>query len=355
MMSRRPSPLPDSLPESFSVAQTQDAGVSPRRLRARDLASPFRGVRSRPPAESAAAVDDDASPGANENARLRLTIQRAARAYAARAVPGILYTHVTAAVIWDLPLPLRLLRRGAEAIDVAVLGERRAPKGVGVRGHQLRAELTRTGVRRGLRVAAPASVWVQLAPLLSVGELVELGDAVVHIPRRRGMHRGTPADALAARDDLVEAMEAGRRVGAARLRAALGLIRVGAASPPETRIRLACVRRQLPEPLLDVDVFGVDGRPIGFTELAFPDHGVLVEYEGDHHRRSPKQWQRDIEKHAACVAAGWEVVRLTAADLHRDAAPAAAKIAAALARGELRRSSVPWGRVAAADAAGGDG
>jgi hypothetical protein len=119
------------------------------------------------------------------------------------------------------------------------------------------------------------------------------------------MHRGTPADALAARDDLVEAMEAGRRVGAARLRAALGLIRVGAASPPETRIRLACVRRQLPEPLLDVDVFGVDGRPIGFTELAFPDHGVLVEYEGDHHRRSPKQWQRDIEKHAACVAAGW--------------------------------------------------
>jgi hypothetical protein len=33
------------------------------------------------------------------------------------------------------------------------------------------------------------------------------------------------------------------------------------------------VRRQLPEPL-DVDVFGVDG--IGFTELAFPDHGVLV-------------------------------------------------------------------------------
>jgi hypothetical protein len=83
-------------------------------------------------------------------------------------------------VIWDLPLPLRLLRRGAEAIDVAVLGERRAPKGVGVRGHQLRAELTRTGVRRGLRVAAPASVGAA-GSALSVGELVELGDAVVHI------------------------------------------------------------------------------------------------------------------------------------------------------------------------------
>jgi hypothetical protein len=105
----------------------------------------------------------------------------------------------------------------------------------------------------------------------------------------------------------------------ARLRAALGQIRVGAASPPETRIRLACVRRYYLS--LDVDVFGVDGRPIGFTELAFPDHGVLVEYEGDHHRRSPKQWQRDIEKHAACVAAGWEVVRPTAADLHRRQCP----------------------------------
>ncbi|MEO2135822.1 hypothetical protein [Microbacterium sp.] len=97
---------------------------------ARDLATPFRAVRSRPPAEPAAA-DLDAAPAANEDARLRLTIQRAAQAYATRAVPGILFTHVTAAVIWGLPLPLRLLRRSAEAIDVAVLGERRGPKGAG--------------------------------------------------------------------------------------------------------------------------------------------------------------------------------------------------------------------------------
>lgn len=158
MMSRRPSPLPDSLPDSFSVAQALDAGVSPRRLRARDLATPFRGVRSRPPAEPAAA-DLDAAPAANEDARLRLTIQRAAHAYATRAVPGILFTHVTAAVIWGLPLPLRLLRRGAEAIDVAVLGERRGTKGAGVRGHQLRAELTEIVMRRGLRAARVAAGW----------------------------------------------------------------------------------------------------------------------------------------------------------------------------------------------------
>lgn len=354
-MSRHPSPLPEGLPDAFSVAQAQDAGVSPRRLRARDLATPFRGVRTRRPTRTADAEDGDATPVAREDARLRATILDAACAYATRASPGILFTHITAAVIWDLPLPLRVLRRGAEAIDVAVLGERRAAKGAGVRGHQLRAELTTVAAHRGLRVAAPASVWAQLAPALSVVELVELGDAIVHIPRRRGMRRGSPADALATRDELRDAVHAGRRVGIARLRAALPLIRVGAASPPETRIRLACARSRLPEPLLDVDVFGVDGSPIGFTELAFPDHGVLVEYEGDHHRRSPRQWQRDIDKHAACVTAGWEVVRLTAADLERDAAPAVAKIADAVARGGRRRSSVPWGRIGAGEPTGGDG
>lgn len=227
-------------------------------------------------------------------------------------------------------------------------GVRRAPKGAGVRGHQLRAELTEVRVHEGLAVAAPATVWAQLAPLMTIDELIELGDAIVHIPRRRGMRRGVPSDAKGTIDDLADAVAAGRRLGAARLRAALPQIRVGAASPPETRIRLACVRAGLPVPELDVDVLTVDGRAIGYTELAFPAERVLVEYEGDHHRRERAQWQRDIRKHAACAAAGWEVVRLTADDLHRGCAPAVARIRDALWRGA--DSSVPSGRVAASEA-----
>lgn len=354
-MSRRPAPLPPRLPAAFSVRDAQAAGVTLRRLRARDLDAPFWGVRRRAGREDDDR-DDELSPVAREGNRLRRKVVQQTAAYAARAAGGILFTHATAAVVWDLPVPLRLLRQASEAIDVAVLDTRRAPKGAGVRGHQLRAQLTDVREHCGLAVASPACVWAQLAPALSVDELIELGDAVVHVPRRRGMQRGGASDARGTVDELEDAARAGRRLGAAKLRAALPLIRVGAASPPETRIRLACLRAGLPAPELDVDVFAVDGRAIGYTELAFPAHRVLVEYEGDHHRRDRTQWHRDIHKHAACAAAGWEVVRLTAADLHREAAPAVARIADALRRGaERSRSSVPFGRRDCAQATEGDG
>lgn len=270
----------------------------------------------------------------------RAGIVRRARVFASAMPEGWFFSHATAAILWSLPLPRRIVRTvweaGGRGIDVAAPSPRRAPKAAGVRGHALLPELTGIRVVDGLAATSPATTWALLAPLLSVDELIEVGDAIVHIPRKRGMRRGEPDDALGTLEHLASALEAGRRVGARTLREALPQIRVGSASSGETRVRLACDRAGLPEPALDFDVLSRSGAPIGFTEIAFPEWRTLVEYEGDHHRVDRAQWDRDIEKHAACVAAGWDVVRLTARHVRPSPEPAIARIRAALVRAGWR-------------------
>ncbi|WP_424449694.1 hypothetical protein [Microbacterium arborescens] len=57
-----------------------------------------------------------------------------------------------------------------------------------------------------------------------------------------------------------------------------------------------------------------------------------AEVEGDHHRTSRRQWARDIEKHTAYVALGFEVVRLTSAHIRPTGSAAVTLVGGALRR-----------------------
>ncbi len=70
---------------------------------------------------------------------------------------------------------------------------------------------------------------------------------------------------------------------------------------------------------------------LGITDLVYPAQRTIVEIEGDHHRVSRAQWERDIAKYAAYAAHGWEVVRLTAGHVRGDA-PSGARIVASVLR-----------------------
>jgi hypothetical protein len=323
-MPRRPRPLPESLGDAFSVAAARAAGVSPNRLRTKDLESPFHGTRARiTPEGSATNAEGDPPPSPWELAR-RVEARRAG-IFGTALSSHMFFAGRTAAVLQGAPID------PGPHLVVGVFTPVRAPRHRGVRGVKVAPALANLRTHDGLRMTTPATTWAMLAPELTVRELVTLGDSFVRIPRDS---RGTlqPHRRLATISQLERAASAGRRVGVAKLRQALPLIRVGSASPLETELRLDAAAGGLPEPDLDAEIRDGRGRLIGISEVVYRNLKVAVEVEGDHHRTDRNQWNRDIDKYAAYAAEGWEVVRLTAAHIRGEHPRAVGILRAALRR-----------------------
>lgn len=309
-----PRQLPSGLDDTFACADARAAGASRTRLRAADLDAPFRGVRRRidprPP------DDEPYARGRAERAR----VTSLARAYAKVMPERAFFAGRTAAMLYGMPID------HGEAIEVAELTPGRAPRAAGVRGRTIAPALASIGTLEGLRVSSPASTWAMLAGALTVRQLIHAGDALVLIPRD---DHGRPQPHLqrATIGELVAAAHAPGRRARARLLGALEEIRVGAMSPLESDYRVDARRAGLPEPALDVEIRTPRGRLLGIADAAYPTYRVLVEVEGEHHRVDRRQWQRDIDKHAAYAAHGWELVRLTAGHI-RGRVPTASGIVA---------------------------
>jgi len=326
-----PAPLPPELGTAFGYREARARGASPRRLRAGDLAAPHRGVRIRV-AEAALPHED-----ADRALRIAEAVRRRTEAYDIVRHPDAFFTGWSALALYGLPLERvrgerlsgDLLLSGTGALDVGVFAPQRAPRARGVHAVQIRPALATLRSVGGFPVTSPASTWALLADELDAAALTRLGDAIVRIPRdERG--RPLPEKQLATIDQLYAAAEVPRRRGRPALHTALTQIRVGSASPLETDWRLGAASAGLPEFDLDVEIRDGRGGLLGIADAAHRGYRVAVEIEGDHHRTDRAQWSRDIEKHAAYVAAGWEPVRITAAHLRSGRATA-------LLAGALRR------------------
>ncbi|MHA7985449.1 endonuclease domain-containing protein [Rathayibacter sp. CAU 1779] len=352
----RPGPLPPHLGSSFSVVDAIASGATARRMRASDLEIPFRGVRRRlvingladaGPARSVAGRSDaglsdtgrsDAASrpaiGAARAAEARILAN--ARAYAHCMTEHEFFSHVTAAVIWGIPLAYAAIRDSR--VHVSVMAPHRASKRLDVVGHQARAGLVTvcTHPVTGLRVSSPASTWASLATVLTHPyDLVAAADAVVHVPRMPGgfaFSAGERTEPLATIDDLGSCVTAGRRVGIRALRVALPRVRTGAASRPETWTRLTILDAGLPEPVLDHDVFDEHGTFVACVDLAYPELRIAIEYDGGQHRTDAQQWARDIDRLEALAALGWHVIRVDRRLLFERPRELARRVAAARAR-----------------------
>lgn len=98
-----------------------------------------------------------------------------------------------------------------------------------------------------------------------------------------------------------------------QLRELLPLVDGGAASPRESELRLELHDRGFPRPTTQEPVL-VGSRPVAFLDLSWPDYMVAVEYDGDHHRKSRKQYVKDITRLRMLEEMGWIVVRVIAED-----------------------------------------
>ncbi len=171
----------------------------------------------------------------------------------------------------------------------------------GIVAHRRRGRIG-SHVHGGIPVTDPERTLVDVAYDVSTPELLQAIEWMVY----RGL---TTVDLLAA-----FALEHHLR-GVRRIRHVIALVREGAESPMETRVRLMIRCAHLPEPRCNVVLRDAHGLFLARGDLVLERWKVLVEYDGWHHERDGHQRQRDIGRRERLEAAGWRVIVVTAADL----------------------------------------
>jgi hypothetical protein len=177
------------------------------------------------------------------------------------------------------------------------------PGGVITRNQRLeRDEVTRVV---GIPVTTPARTAFDLARLVPTEDVVARLDALM---------RATP---FSGEDVLLLAKRYPGARGLRQLRTALPLADPGAASPKETWLRLLLTDAGLPAPETQIPV--VDHyRTVAVLDMGWEQFKVAVEYDGDQHRTSRRQYVRDLRRLKALEECGWIVVRVIAEDRPED-------------------------------------
>jgi hypothetical protein len=277
----RPCPLPPPLSgQPFTIKQAKAAGLTRRRARAKDLASPCHGVRIPASADFTLLV----------------------RARSLALATGAVASHLTAAALWGFPLP-----RCFETHEVVHLMCRRGGRAVrrkDVRGHQ--AVLMPEEIIEGRYVActSPLRTWFDLAGVLALQDLVIAGDFLL---RRRN-----PLSTLAALDTFLATKEG--RPGYRKAMKARALIRADTDSPKETELRLLLVGSGLPEPSINLPLLDETGGWIQDPDMSYEKFKIAIQYDGGHHS-TPTQRRSDIFRDENARRLGWLVVVLTQWDL----------------------------------------
>lgn len=273
-----PTPLPDDLPVGLRLVDARTIGLTRDVLRGsrfdhlgRDLYRP--------------AADGSLS-----------TIDRC-RAVALVIPDDAGFTHATAAVMGELPVPWRF--ESDELIHVSRARDDIPPSRLGLISHEMELPTDHLTVHQGLRVTTPARTMLDLANDLTQAELVALGDVVI-------------GRELATRHQLEQlATWARGRRGVVRFRQALPLLDGRAESPQESKVRTWLAVCGLPRMVPQLWIRDRQGREITRCDLVNDAHKVVGEYEGSYHR-DREQYAADIARRTALVNLGYEVVQVEA-------------------------------------------
>lgn len=268
--------LPLDVSRPFTRAQGLAAGITPALLRGRRFRRLLFGVY--------VAAETPLTP------RLR------ALAGLALLPPGAFASHATAARLYQVPTPTI----PDEHFGVGAAADRRQVQGV--RCHVCHDPDLRTV--RGVPVSSPEQMFVELASLLPLVELVVVGDHLVRtrlttVARLRAFCAGSrlPHTAAAAR--------------------AAAYVRDRVDSPMETRLRMLLVLAGLPEPQVNLTIRDVDGEPVRRYDLCWPSVKVIVEYDGRHHVERLAQWESDLERREAIDDQEWRLVVVVASGIYQ--------------------------------------
>ena len=309
---KTPRPLPAELQDRpFTVVEAERAGVSQKRLRHRALHRLGKGIRSESPTAELPLSD-----------RVRPFIEVNERCAA---------SHHTAAEM--LVLPRRQQKGTPEMFHVI------RPEGSAhlnrphVIVHRMKLYSDEITTVDGIPVTTPERTWLDMAEMLTVDELVAMGDSCVRVPRAAFEDRDMPLCSLADLQRMIDRHK-GKR-GLRKAKEAIKLVRVGSDSPQETVLRLAMVRAGLPEPELNVPIIDDDGARHHEPDLSYRKYRIGIEYEGEQHGEDG-QIVRDIARSEKYEALGWTEVRISKRHMVNEGKPAVAKVRSALVQAGWR-------------------
>jgi hypothetical protein len=288
---------------SFVVQAARAAGIGRGRLQGRDLARPFWGARIPVGATEAGQLWAKPDPDEHSGQIAGRHALALAHAYAPRLKPGQFFSHLTAARIQGIPFSASLDRD--ELLDISVPSPRRSARAAGIRGHKQIVTAAHVVLLDGLPVSRPAQVWRELGPLITVEDLVCVGDYLLWWRHPRA----TPQELECA------ARSRPGRPGTAKLLESIPILADRSDSPPESRIRYRFLNAGLPAIAVNEGVYDEWGSFIAMPDLAFSRYRMVIDYEGDHHRRDRVQWQKDIARVPRLEAALWHSTRVSAQDL----------------------------------------
>lgn len=205
-----------------------------------------------------------------------------------------------------------------DPVEVVVPAKQRFGPVAGLRIHLADVADDEIRVIAETRVTRPARTCFDLARWLDVIEAVVYLDAMMS----RGLITAAQLHAYA---------EAHRHVrGWRKLQRAVALADPGAASPPESRLRVRLVLAGLPPPVTQY-IITRDGMFVARVDLAWPEYRVVVEYDGEWHAGDPAQIHRDRRRLNRILGTDdWLVLHVTAHRLRADFDGVLAEIRAAL-------------------------
>jgi very-short-patch-repair endonuclease len=225
------------------------------------------------------------------------------------APPGAVVSHHSAAALWGLDLPLH-------TADTRV--HLTVPTGAAVRNradrcfHRTHVVVGETTRHEGMEVTTPARTWRDLAGVVEPPVLLAVTDQLLQ--------------ALCGVSDLEHQMArrpSGR--GAGRARMVLPVADPRAGSPMESVLRWLIHEAALPKPVLQYVVTDAAGRFLARADFAWPEHRLLVEFDGDVHRERGV-FVNDLRRQNQLIAEAWKVLRFSSADLYGRPAEVIAEI-----------------------------
>lgn len=165
----------------------------------------------------------------------------------------------------------------------------------------------------------PLTTWAILSAFLSQIETTTLLDAILRASAARYSFTGgrilTIADAAQFLDGT------GDFPGKRKCQEALSLIDKPTDSVMECRTLLSLMRHGLARPIVHWQIYLEELRMTVTVDAAYPEQKVIIEYDGDAHRRDKRQYRWDERKRQALRAAGYTVIVVFADDILTDDGP----------------------------------